>query len=276
MANINEAPTDITLSANTLAENSAIGTLVGTLSATDIDVGVNPLETATFSFCGGSDDANFSLDGAALKSSAIIDYENTSTQSVCVTVTDSGTLSFDKTLTVNISDVNEIPTITSSAITTISQNTAYNYALSATDVEGDALSWSVTSGTSLPSWLSLEAPSAEFELVGLAGFSSGDASYNSLALDSAGRPYVVYTDGANGYHATVMKYESGDWVTVGAAGFSLGSAYKPSVAFDSSDRPYVTYMDGANGNKVTVMKYDGSNWETVGTVSYTHLRAHET
>jgi hypothetical protein len=268
VANINEAPSDITLSANTLAENNAIGTLVGTLSASDIDVGVNPLETATFSFCGGTNDANFNLDGAALQSSAIIDYENTDTQSVCVKVTDTAGLNFDKTLTVNISDVNEAPAITSSVIAAINQDNLYNYTLGATDAEGDALSWSIKSGESLPSWLALDSTAPEFELVGAAGFSVGNAGYTSLALDSADTPYVAYRDNDNDSKATVMKYDGSAWVLVGGAGFSAGNSYFISLALDNTDTPYVAYTDNANGNKTTVMKYDGSAWVVVGVAGF--------
>ena len=44
VTNVNEAPTDLALSANTVAENSANGTVVGQLSAVDPDAS----DTATY------------------------------------------------------------------------------------------------------------------------------------------------------------------------------------------------------------------------------------
>ena len=92
--------------------------------------------------------------------------------------------------------------------------------------------------------------------MGSAGFSAGEAYYTSLALASSNVPYVAYTDGANNYKATVMKYDSGSgWVLVGSAGFSDGAALYTSLALDSNAVPYVAYKDLANGDKATVMKF---------------------
>jgi uncharacterized protein YjiK len=99
----NNAPSDITLSSNTIAENSVSSTTIGTLSATDVDSG----DSATFSFCGGSDDTNFTITGITLKSSSVFDYETKSSYSICVRVIDSGSATFDKNITISITDVNE-------------------------------------------------------------------------------------------------------------------------------------------------------------------------
>ncbi|MBA6340589.1 tandem-95 repeat protein [Colwellia sp. MB02u-10] len=266
VSNANNAPTDISLSNNTLAENSPIGTVIGSLTVTDVDEN----DTATFSFCGGASDDNFTLAGATLQSNSIFDYESTSSQSVCIKVSDSGSLRYDKTLTVNISNVNDnSPAVTSSAITAVNENSPYNYSFSATDADGDALSWSVKSGTTLPSWLSLGVTTGtDFELLGLAGFSAGAALYSSLAIDSSDTPYVAYQDSENGNKATVMKYENNAWIAVGTAGFSAGNTYHTSLVFDSLDAPYVAYQDSGNSAGATVMKYDGNAWVLVGTAGF--------
>ena len=69
---------------------------------------------------------------------------------------------------------------------------------------------------------------------------------------------------ANGYKATVMRYDGSAWVAVGGAGFSAGQAVYTSLAFAPDGTPYVAYMDVANGCKATVMRYDGSGWVAVG------------
>jgi len=58
--------------------------------------------------------------------------------------------------TFNINPVNDKPIITSTPIITATKDTQYTYNLSASDVDMDALSWSATAGTSIPSWLTLE------------------------------------------------------------------------------------------------------------------------
>ena len=86
----------------------------------------------------------------------------------------------------------------------------------------------------------LAAPAAaDWVQVGSAGFSAGTVYTPSLALDSADRPYVAYTDEANSDKASVMRFDGTNWVQVGSAGFSAGAAWYPSLALDSADRPFV-------------------------------------
>ena len=107
--------------------------------------------------------------------------------------------------------------------------------------------------------------------VGSPGFSARGAIYTSIAIDADCTPYIVYSDSANGYKATVMKYTGpagAGWVTVGSAGFSVGAAHTTSIAIDSSNTPYVVYEDASNSSKATVMKYNGSSWVTVGSAGF--------
>uniref|UniRef100_UPI0025BED8A4 hypothetical protein n=1 Tax=Ignavibacterium sp. TaxID=2651167 RepID=UPI0025BED8A4 len=48
--------------------------------------------------------------------------------------------------------------------------------------------------------------------VGTAGFSAGEASYISIAIDGSGTPYVAYRDGRDSSKATVKKYNGSSWV----------------------------------------------------------------
>ena len=103
---LNSAPTDITLSNSRVAENQAVGTLVGTLSTTDPDAG----DTFTYSFpCAtpGVDDSKFAISGGNLNTAAAFDYETKNSYAICVRSTDAGSLSLDKNFTVSVTDVNE-------------------------------------------------------------------------------------------------------------------------------------------------------------------------
>ncbi|MEA3194555.1 MAG: hypothetical protein QOD26_2888, partial [Betaproteobacteria bacterium] len=102
VANTNDAPTNIALSANTVAENSANAT-VGTLSTTDVDAG----DTFTYSIQPGGDGAQFVISGNSLKvGSTALDYEAGAIRSVTVRTTDAGGAFVDKTFTVNVTNVN--------------------------------------------------------------------------------------------------------------------------------------------------------------------------
>jgi hypothetical protein len=100
---VNYPPTDIALSNNTINENSAINTIIGTLSATDSDSG----ETFTFSIISGS--TNFNISGTSLRSSQSFNYEAATSHNVTIRVTDSVGQYFDKTFTINVNNVNEAP-----------------------------------------------------------------------------------------------------------------------------------------------------------------------
>ncbi len=102
--------------------------------------------------------------------------------------------------------------------------------------------------------------------VGTAGFSVEQAYSISLAFNN-NIPYVAYVDVANGYKATVMKYENDTWSAVGPVGFSVGNAHSISLAFNNNI-PYVAYVDVANGYKATVMKYENDTWSAVGPVGF--------
>jgi alpha-tubulin suppressor-like RCC1 family protein len=105
----NSAPTDITLSASSIAENNAANATVGTLAAVDADSG----QTHTFSFVTGTGDTNnadFSIEGTSLKITLVANFEVKSSYSVRIRTTDQGGLFFEKPFTITISNINEAPT----------------------------------------------------------------------------------------------------------------------------------------------------------------------
>lgn len=106
--NVNEAPTNMALSAATVPENSAAGTMIGTLSATDQDVG----DSFTYSIPAGS--TRFQIVGSQLqvKAGANLDYESATSQTVTVRATDAGGLTYDKTFTIAVTNVNDAASVT--------------------------------------------------------------------------------------------------------------------------------------------------------------------
>ena len=109
LTDVNEAPVDFTLSASAVSEGAALGSVVGTLQGVvDPDAG----DTHTFSLV---DDAGgrFQLVGATLQvaNAALLDFEDATSHAVTVRVTDAGGLTYDKTFTIDITDVNEAPIV---------------------------------------------------------------------------------------------------------------------------------------------------------------------
>lgn len=100
----NEAPTSIALTSNQVAENSPSGTVVGTLSATDTDLG----ETFTFSLVGG-DTSDFAINGNNLETSGSFDFETKASYDITIRATDAAGNTHDKNLSIHVTDVNEPP-----------------------------------------------------------------------------------------------------------------------------------------------------------------------
>jgi len=104
--------------------------------------------------------------------------------------------------------------------------------------------------------------------VGNPGFSTGEVTYPSIAIDANGNPYVAYVGYVNGNKATVMEYNGSTWLPTGTTGFSAGQINYISMAMDANGVPYVVYQDGVNGAKATVMKDSSSIWVAVGSTAF--------
>ena len=111
-------------------------TAIGTVTATDADG-----DTLTYSIS-GSDIAIDSSSGV-LTFAAAPDYETKSSYAATVTITD-GTRSDTQDITVTIANVNEGQSFTSSASFTAAENQTAIGTVSATDADGDSLSYSIS------------------------------------------------------------------------------------------------------------------------------------
>ena len=111
LTNVNEAPVVNAAGPFTIAENSANGTTVGTVSATDPDAG----QTRSFSLTGGNTNGAFAINSSTgiitVANSAALNFETTPTFTLTVQATDNGTpvLSGSRAVVVNLTNVNEAP-----------------------------------------------------------------------------------------------------------------------------------------------------------------------
>ncbi|MFO0385033.1 MAG: DUF4347 domain-containing protein, partial [Pirellula sp.] len=106
----NDTPSDIT-GTLTIAENSANGNAVATVTGTDIDSG----DTRTWSLtdsAGGRFAINSSTGQVTVANSTLLDYETATSHNVTIRVTDTAGAFFDKVFAVTVSDVAEALTLT--------------------------------------------------------------------------------------------------------------------------------------------------------------------
>ncbi|WP_419904508.1 cadherin domain-containing protein [Kiloniella sp.] len=137
------AATDIALSNSSVAESAGVGTVVGNLSATDVD-------SSTFSYTIVSDpDSKFVIDGDQLKLNASVDAENSTAHSVTIQVDDGAGNTYQETFSVGVTDVDD----TAATDIALSNNSVVESAgvgtvvgnLSATDVDSSSFSYTIVS-----------------------------------------------------------------------------------------------------------------------------------
>ena len=149
VADVNDIPSDIALSSNTISENAGVNALIGTLNTTDQDMSDTFLY-ALVAGTGDTDNAVFNIDGAALRSTNALDYETKSSYSVRVRSTDAGGAVIEKVFTVNVSDVNDIPSDVALSSNTIPENAGVNAlvgTLNTTDQDpGDTFLYTLVAG----------------------------------------------------------------------------------------------------------------------------------
>ena len=149
LTNVNEAPTMQT-GAFSIAENAAIGTVVGSVSGTDPDAS----DSLSYSIVGGNSNGAFAINAATGKltvaNSAALDFESSPTFSLMIRATDAGGLTNDATTTIVLSNVNEAPTMQTAAFS-IAENAANGTVIgsvSGTDPDAsDSLSYSIIGNT---------------------------------------------------------------------------------------------------------------------------------
>ena len=121
LTNVNEAPV-ASNATFAVAENSPAGTAVGTVTASDPDAGT----TLSYAITGGNAGNAFAINAAGqITVNGPIDFESLPSYTLTVTVTDNGVpqLGTTATITVNVTDVNEVPVVTGASFS-LPENTA--------------------------------------------------------------------------------------------------------------------------------------------------------
>ena len=109
VTNVNEAPTNATLTGGSVAENAANGAVVGTIVGVDPDVGAVLTYSLTDN-AGGRFAINATTGQITVADGTLLNFEAAASHGVTVRVTDQSGLTFDKAITLNVTNVNEAPT----------------------------------------------------------------------------------------------------------------------------------------------------------------------
>ncbi|MGF1493558.1 MAG: putative Ig domain-containing protein [Microcoleaceae cyanobacterium] len=151
--NTNDPPSALDLSNTSVNENQSAGTVVGSFSTVDADVGDIHFYTLV-SGSGDIDNDQFEIVGNQLQTLISFDFEDQAARNIRVRVEDSDGETFEQAFTISIQDSNDLPEFTSTAPTNAVQDVDYSYAITTMDLDTvDDLT--ITSVTSLPSWLTL-------------------------------------------------------------------------------------------------------------------------
>jgi hypothetical protein len=254
---INETPTDIALSATSLAENLPAGTQVGTFSTTDADLG----DTFTYSLvlgAGSTDNTKFLVTGDKLQTTARFDTETKNSYSIRVRTVDSGGQRFDKVFTIGVSDVNDAPAITSNGGgATASVSVAENSAAAVTTVTaadqdaGASLTYAISGGDDAAAF-TLDASSHQLAFVSPPDFehpadSGGDNLYDvtvsvsdgtltdsqAIAVrvtDVSDSPVITSNGGGDSASVSLAENSAGPVTTVTASHPIAGATLTFSIA----------------------------------------------
>ena len=140
------APTDITLSSSTVAENQPVGTTVGTLAAVDSDLG----GTHTFALVPGSgatDNASFAVAGTSLRTAEVFNFEAKNSYSIRIRVTDNHGGTREEAFTISVINVDDVPSAVNDTATVTEDSPAGAINVRSNDTDADGGPASIISVT---------------------------------------------------------------------------------------------------------------------------------
>ena len=284
----NDAPVATSPGALTAAEGDASG-VIGTVTSTDAD---GAGDVPTFEIIGGNAAGLFSIANPATGAITLtgtgaggaVDDADVGSYELTVRVTDGSGAADEVAVTVTISDVNAQPVITSGANATGAEDTTFFTLLTATDGDGDALTFTGTLATPAdgtltvaPSGLVIFVPAADFNgnaivnftvddgTGGLDATAAGTLTINMVASNDAPvvAPVTVTTDedvaltGATEIDVLTTASDV-DLDTLSVTGAAAGNGtvtingngslnYTPDANFNGADTIIFTVSDGAGG-----------------------------
>ena len=260
LTNVNEAPT-VGDQGFAISENSAVGSVVGSVAASDPDAG----DVLSYAITAGNEGNAFAIDAGSgeITVQGGLDFEGLNSYALTVSVTDGGLLSDSATVSIDLTNVNEAPTVGDQGFA-ISENSAVGSvvgSVAASDPDaGDALSYAITSGNEGNAF-AIDAGSGEITVQGGLDFEG----LNTYALT------IQVTDGgllADSAAVSIDLTNVNEAPTVGDQGFAInensaiGSVVGSVAASDPDAGDVLSYAITA-GNEDDTFAIDANGVITV-------------
>ncbi|MDO7877571.1 FG-GAP-like repeat-containing protein [Hymenobacter sp. ASUV-10] len=253
----NAAPTALTLSNSSVAENGAANATVGTFTTTD------PNNSAPYTYWlesgpGSTDNASFTISGNTLRLTAPADYETKSSYAIRVRTTDDGGASLVQTFTVAVTNVAEVPTLTAlsptsgpvgTSVTITGTDLANPTGLTLNGVAVPLASITANTGTSLTFTVPAGATSGPLVVTTSSGPSNG-VTFTVTAFTITG---IAPTSGPMGTPVTITGT---NFTNVTGVSFNAGAATTYTV--NSDTQITATVPPGATSGPVTVTTAAGT------------------
>ncbi|HFC53827.1 MAG TPA: hypothetical protein ENJ43_05285 [Gammaproteobacteria bacterium] len=254
VTNVNDAPVITKNQKFSVAENSAVGTAVGEVEATDVDGSITG-----FSITGGNKDDAFAIDDSGkltVANKGALDFETMPTFNLKVTASDGSATSEVETVVIDLININEYPPVTAGSCHTTPQESPLTETLQASDPDdGDSLTYALGSngehGTG-------PMTTANGGRVVITNSSTGDYIYTPKSSGGRGRDTFAYqvTDSggatATGTETVIVELKImplGDSITAGEENVG-GSDGLPEIPFRKGYRKPLYQLLGNNGYEV--------------------------
>jgi VCBS repeat-containing protein len=216
----------------TIAENSAVNTVVGVANATDPDLG----DVLTYSITGGTGFGSFSINSATgeirLTNAAAANFELASSYTLNLRVQDVGGLFDTVTVTINITDVNETPVLNTNTGATLNEGASVvvtSAMLSSSDVDTPPDSLLLYTLTDAVDFGTLINTNTGLTLGAGSTFTQGDVNNG----------YIRYThDGTENFTDSFSVTVSDGFITLPASAFALTITPVNEVPAITSSGPY--------------------------------------
>ncbi len=259
-----DGPTDLDLPQSTVAENAADGTTVGTVQVTDPDA----LDTHTFTLADDAD-GRFAVDAQTgeitVADGSRLDYEQAASHDVTVEVTDAAGNTYAETLTISLTDVNEVATDLDLPQSTVAENAADGTTVGTVQVtDPDALdTHTFTLADDADGRFAVDAQTGEITVADGSRLDYEQAASHDVTVevtDAAGNTYaetltISLTDVNEGIITADDQYVTSEDTPV-----TTGNVLANDYDLDGDDISISQFTQPANGTVV----YNGD-----GTFSYT-------